>query len=182
MESIFKRKMSYLKTFVIAAAILLSGNLKAQYNDIEVTSLSRDMVPKDILTNHAQRFADVLEVEWTYQSARFIAQQNGAFYVVRFKKDGHSGHKAFYDAENNFVAYVGFVTNFSLPDIVKDTAAGSLAGSYIKSGEIIELGNPSFFVYRVRVHSDGYLRYLYFDKYGNRIDKRNLAPTVFSFI
>lgn len=174
--------MRYLKIFVVAASIILSGNLFGQYNDIEVSSLTRDMVPNEILSNHAKRFSNVLDVEWTYQSARFIAHENGSYYVVRFKRDGHSGHKAFYDADHNFVAYVGYVSNFSLPDVVQDIAAQSLAGSYIKSGEIIELGNPSFFVYRVRIHSEGYLRYLYFDKYGNKIDKRNLAPTVFSFI
>lgn len=162
--------------------LTIGGLVNAQYNDIDVTSMSRDILPEAVLKDHTRRFPNVIDIEWTKQTARFIAQDGGSFYVVRFKKDGHSGHKSFYDSQNNFVAYVGHVAAFSLPDPVKDQATTALSDSYIKAGEIIELGNPSLFIYRVRVHSEGYLRYIYFDKYGNQIDKRNLHPSVFSFI
>lgn len=173
-----KRSIPHLCiVFLIATSTML-----AQYNEIETLDLSADEVPMEVLANHRSRFPGSFNYEWQRQNARFIDLDESTHFVVHFKKDGRMGHKAFYDANYNFVAYVGFVQNLNLPESIQDQAPEFLLGSYVKSGEIIEMGAPSMFIYRVRVNSQGLLKYLYFDKYGNILDKRNLSPKVFSFI
>ena len=162
---------------LISVSILFS-----KYNEIVNTALDNNEIPQEIIKTHQNKFFGAVTDQWSKQKAKFIDHENNEYYVVSFRKDGRGGHKAFYDGNHNFVAYVGYVASYNLPENIQLTATNQLQNSYVKFGELIEIGNSKMFLYRVRINNDGLLKYVYFDKEGKLLERKNISPKVFSFI
>lgn len=172
------KHLYYLSIIVMCLVVLPT---QAQYNELRSTRISPVEIPEEILRNHNNNFPGALNYQWEKRTARFL-NENEAYFVVDFKNRGTRGHKAFYDMNNELIAYVSFVETMNLPEAIQLSASQYLTGSYVKSGEIIQLGPEGAFLYRVRINNDGLLKYVYFDRYGNLVDKRKISPKVFSFI
>ena len=152
----------------------------AQYNRTE-TAIPESEVPELIKKIHQEKYPGAFVTSWQVKTNKAATTPN-PIYVVNFKLDGRQGHKSFYTETDGFMAYIGFINQYDLPEPIQVYATQYLEDDYIKYGQIIQLEKPYIFLYRVKVNNKGQLEYFYFDKYGNKIDKKNIAPKVFSYI
>ena len=101
------------------------------------------------------------------------------YYKVIFKDNGLLGQKAFYDTEG-FVGFVGHIYGKNLPESIQIKATSYFDINTVKQGQIIELNEPYIFIYRLKINNQGLLEHVYFDKYGNVLDKNNLPSKIFT--
>lgn len=169
----------YLLLLTIAV-FLVCSSLQAQYNQ-NMTSVFENEVPTAVKQMHIQQYPAAFNTKWQVKNVKYL-NIDQVIYVVNFKMYGRQGHKAFYNEDEGFMAYVGFVNSRDLPENIQIKGIEYVEDDFIKYGQIIQLEEPYIFLYRLKVNNTGQLQYFYFDKYGNKIAKENLAPQIFAYI
>jgi|GEM_PF-3355531 len=169
----------YLLLLTFAMSLVTTSTI-AQYKQ-DIVSVSENEVPVEIKQMHNQKYPAAFNTKWQVKNVNYLKSDN-QIYVVNFKMDGRVGHKAFYNENQGFMAYVGFVNSMDLPENIQLKGIEYVQDDFIKYGQIIQLEEPYIFLYRLKVNNTGQLEYFYFDKYGNKLAKENLAPLIFAYI
>lgn len=153
-----------------------------QYHTIERTQINESDVPEEIIRSQRFQFHDGFVTGWKFHTREDAVQEDTSYYMASFKKDGRLGNYAYYSEKGELLAYLLHINSGDLPGSIQENAKNSLKGSHIKSAELIDLENPKRQLYRVRLNSQGQLKYMYYDMYGNIIDKFKLPSQIFVFI
>jgi hypothetical protein len=171
-----------LTRYISLSLFLVCAMTFGQYHAIERVQINESDVPEEVVRAQRLEFSDGFVTGWKFHMREDTVDDDTSYFMASFKKDGRLGNYSYYSKEGELLAYLLHINSGDLPGNIQESAKNSLQGSYIKSAELIDLENPKRQLYRVRLNSDGQLKYLYYDMYGNIIDRYKLPAQIFAFI
>jgi hypothetical protein len=181
-RGIFNKKTMRLRNALLASCFLITLVAVGQYSDIVRVAINEAAVPETVQQAQQWQFPDGFVTGWKYHSLQQDIEDDTTYYMASFKRGGRPGNYAYFSADGTLLAYSLYVSSDDLPAGIQENAGRKLNGSVIKSAELIDLENPKRQLYRVRLNSDGLLKYIYFDMNGNLLERATLPSKIFVFI
>jgi hypothetical protein len=162
--------------------LLFTISIFAQYDAVDRFSIDEREVPSAVINAQRNQFLDGFVTEWKLHNKNIDRENDLTHYMAIFKKDGRQGNRSYYSTSGDLLAYVVFINSFDIPETIQIDVKEKFEKSKIKAGEFIDLENPKREFYRIKLNNDGLLQYIYYDKLGRQLQKRNLPIEIFSFI
>lgn len=170
------------KLYISFSLFLVCTMTFGQYHAIERVKINESDVPEEVVRSQRFEFSDGFVTGWKFHTREDAVEEDTSYFMASFKKDGRLGNYSYFSEEGELLAYLLHINSGDLPGNIQESAKNNLKGSYIKSAELIDLENPKRQLYRIRLNSEGQLKYVYYDMYGNIIDKYKLPSQIFVFI
>lgn len=169
-------------TYITLILFFITTLAMGQYHATVRDQINESEVPEEVLRSQQFQFSDGFITEWKFHTRQETIEEDATYFMASFKKDGRLGNYAYYAEDGTLLAYLLHINSGDLPGSIQENAKNSLKGSHIKSAELIDLEHPKRMLYRVRLNSEGLLKYVYYDMYGNLLDKTKLPSQIFVFI
>lgn len=162
-----------MRTITLLIVFLSVFSVHSQEVSKNIQIISEEDVPFQVLELQQELYPFNLVSEWQLHRESRNMDSAPLRYIGTIATDGNSKSSASY-SENGLLLFMSEITPLTIPQEIDLDIKKKHPDFKIQTAELVTLAHPKKEIYWINLINEGMLQYVFYDSYGNEIEKQDL--------